>query len=81
MENKVLRDEESVEMYRLMLDTASYDFTRYISPNASVQNFGLIGTLVTKKSTDIASAWAKVESKVKKDFDAFYDEYVANSQN
>ena len=81
VENKVLRDEESVEMYRLMLDTASYDFTRYISPNASVQNFGLIGTLVTKKSTDIASAWAKVESKVKKDFDAFYDEYVANSQN
>ncbi|MBR5222040.1 MAG: hypothetical protein IKV66_13730 [Clostridia bacterium] len=81
VENKVLRDEESVEMYRLMLDTASYDFTRYISPNTSVQNFGLIGTLVTKKSTDIASAWAKVESKVKKDFDAFYDEYVANSQN
>ncbi|MBE6657896.1 MAG: hypothetical protein E7604_05560 [Ruminococcaceae bacterium] len=81
VENKVLRDEGSVEMYRLMLETASYDFTRYISPNASVQNFGLIGTLVNKKSTDIASAWAKVEKRVKDDFNEFYDEFVANSQN
>ena len=80
VENKVLRDEGSVEMYRLLLETASYDFTRYISPNASVQNFGLIGTLVTKKSTDIASAWAKIETKVKDKFDEFYDEFVANSQ-
>lgn len=81
VENKVLRDEESVEMYRLLLETASYDFTRYISPNASVQNFGLIGTLVNKKSTDIASAWAKIESRVKNDFDEFYNEFMANSQN
>ncbi len=80
VENKILRDEGSVEMYRLMLETASYDFTRYISPNASVQNFGLIGTLVSKKSTDIASAWAKIESKVKDQFEEFYDEFVANSQ-
>ena len=68
-------------MYRLLLETASYDFTRYISPNASVQNFGLIGTLVNKKATDLASAWAKVESRVKSDFDEFYDEFMANSQN
>ncbi|MBR5870940.1 MAG: hypothetical protein IKZ09_07880 [Clostridia bacterium] len=81
VENKVLRDEESVEMYRLMLETAAYDFTRYISPNTSVQNFGLIGTLVSKKSTDIASAWAKIEAKVKKSFDEFYDEFMANSQD
>ncbi len=81
VENKVLRDEGSVEMYRLLLETASYDFTRYISPNASVQNFGVIGSLVTKKSTDLASAWAKIESRVKKDFEEFYDEFTANSQN
>ena len=79
VENKVLRDEGSVEMYRLMLETASYDFTRYISPNARVQNFGLIGTLIQKKSTDIASEWAKIEKNVKADFEEFHDEFVANT--
>ena len=66
-------------MYRLMLETASYDFTRYISPNARVQNFGLIGTLIQKKSTDIASEWAKIEKNVKADFEEFHDEFVANT--
>ena len=76
VDHKILRDEGSVEMYRLLLDTASYDLTRYISPNANVQNLRLIQTLLKKKSTDIASEWAKVEQKVKADFDAFYSAYT-----
>ncbi|MBQ7301414.1 MAG: extracellular solute-binding protein [Clostridia bacterium] len=79
VENKVLRDADSVEMYRMMLQTATYDFTRYISPNANVAEYGIISSLVQKKSTDLSSAWAKIEKSVKTDFEAFYDEFTANS--
>lgn len=75
VDHKILRDEGSVEMYRLLLETASYDLTRYISPNNNVQNLKLILSLLKKKSTDIASEWAKIEQKVKSDFETFYSEY------
>lgn len=79
VESKVLRDEESVRIYRLMLDTAEYDFARYIAPNSKVGNYSLVQTLVKKQSADIASEWAKIEHAVKTDFDAFYDEFLVNT--
>ncbi len=81
VDHKILRDEGSVEMYRLLLETASYDLTRYISPNANVQNLKFILGLIKKKSTDIASEWAKIEQKVKTDFDTFYSEYEDSKEN
>ena len=77
VESKILRDEGSVEMYNLMLKNATYDFTRYICPNSKVQNYGVVNTLVTKKSTDIASEWAKLEDAVTSSFDEFYDAFIA----
>lgn len=79
VENKVLRDADSVEMYRMMLQTATYDFTRYISPNGNIAEYSIISSLVKKKSTDLSSAWAKIEKNVKADFEAFFDEFVSNS--
>lgn len=77
VENKILRDEGSVEMYNLILKTATYDFCRYISPSAAVENYKIIHTLVENKSTDLASQWAKIEKQVKAAFEDFYDEFMS----
>ncbi len=75
VENKLLRDQGSQEMYRLITETASYEFTRNIDPtNGVYYNMKPLETLISKKSTDLASAWAKIEEKVTTSFTEFYAE-------
>lgn len=67
IEGKLLNSEDDIEMFRLMNsnDVREYDFARnYDASGGVIQNFALINKLVTKKSTDIMSQWASVESKV-----------------
>lgn len=75
VENKLLRDQGSQEMYRLITETASYEFTRNIDPtNGVYYNMKPLENLISKKSTDLASAWAKIEEKVTNAFTEFYAE-------
>ena len=75
IEGKLLNCEDDIEMFRLLNsnEVREYDFTRnYDASGGVIQNFALINNLVTKKSTDIMSSWAAVESKVTKAFDELY---------
>ena len=75
VENKLLRDKGSQEMYRLITETASYEFTRNIDPtNGVYYNMKPLENLIAKKSTDLSSAWAKIEEKVTTAYTEFYAE-------
>ena len=78
VENKLLRDEGSVEMYRLMCDTACYELTRYLDLSGGlIANLKPIGDLISRNSTDIMSSWASVKDAVETKFNEFYDAMVA----
>ena len=77
VENKLLRDEGSQKMYRIITDTTSFEFTRYIDPsNGAMEDFKPLRDLITKKSTDLASAWAKIEEKVTTAYNDFYAQAI-----
>ena len=75
IEGKLLQSEDDIEMFRLLNsnEVRAYDLARnYDASNGIIQNFALINKLVTKKSTDIMSSWAAVESKVTTAFEDLY---------
>ena len=77
VENKLLRDEGSQKMYRIITDTTSFAFTRYIDPSdGAMEDFKPLRDLITKKSTDLASAWAKIEEKVTIAYNDFYAQAI-----
>ena len=64
-------------MYRIITDTTSFEFTRYIDPsNGAMEDFKPLRDLITKKSTDLASAWAKIEEKVTTAYNDFYAQAI-----
>lgn len=70
-EMKVLRDQESIDIFRMLVETSEYEFTRYCEPSNLLWNYKLISDLVSKNNSDLASAWAAAETNVR----AAYDEY------
>ncbi len=77
VENKVLTDQGSQEMLRLIIDSGVYDFTRYFDPSGRLINRTIINELLQKKSTDLASAWAKSESKVRTAYESFFADILS----
>lgn len=73
VEQRVIRDEDSINMYRLIVETGIYDFTTYIDPSEKLLNYKLFIGLLSKDSTNLASAWAEVESSVTAAYTEFYD--------
>ncbi len=74
VENKLLRDDGSVEMYEILVDTAKYDLTKYIDPsNGMIGQYKLIYSLIQQKSANMASAWAGVKEAVEKSYGDFFD--------
>ncbi len=61
-------------MLRIVIENGIYDFTRFFDPSGAIRDRAVINGLLEKKSTDLASAWAKVESKVRKGYDEFFAE-------
>lgn len=72
VEQKILRDDESANIYRMLIETGTFDFTRYIDPSDKLGNYAVIQKLLGKGSSDIASEWAKIEDKVKLSFDELF---------
>ena len=64
IENKILRDEDSVTIYRMMRDRATYDLSFNIDPSNKLTNYGYYGYFMQKKTADLASYYAKNESKI-----------------
>ena len=77
VENKLLRDEGSQEMYRLLTDTASYEVTRLIDPtNGIASDLKPIVELLVARSTDVSSRWASIKDVVTKSYDELYDQMM-----
>lgn len=55
VENKILRDEDSVKTYGIMRDTLMYDFTRSITPHDDFKDSVYIPWFVTNNSTNVNS--------------------------
>lgn len=77
VENKLLRDEGSQEMYRLLTETASYEVTRLIDPtNGVASDLKPIVDLIVARSTDVSSRWASIKDVVTKSYDELYDQMM-----
>lgn len=77
-EQKVLRDEHSIEMYRLINTNVKYDFTRYISPSKKIESNAILNRVLSKKENVLASEWAKIQESVETEFAEFYDNYCTD---
>ena len=78
-ENKVLRDEDSQILFRRSMKNAVYDFTSYFQVDGlKISDFRFVGDLITRKSTDLASYYASVQTSVTKSFDKFFDKIKEN---
>ena len=76
IENKILRDEDSVTIYRMMRDRATYDLSFNIDPSNKLTNYGYYGYFMQKQTTDLASYYAKNESKIISKYQELYDAAV-----
>lgn len=75
VENKLLRDEGSQEMYRILTETASYEITRLVDPTSGVvTDLKPILDLIIARSTDVSSKWASIKDRVTKSYDKIYNQ-------
>ncbi|NLZ37007.1 MAG: hypothetical protein GX897_05965 [Clostridiales bacterium] len=76
-EQKVLRDDHSITMFRLINTNVKYDFTRYISPSKKIESNELINKVINKGENVLASEWAKIQTSVEAEFADFYENYCS----
>lgn len=77
VQNKLLRDEGSQRMYKLLTETASYELTRQIDPTGGlVSSMKPIGDLIVARSTDVSSKWASIKDAVTKAYDDLYNDWM-----
>ena len=70
IEGKVLRDDESVEIYRMMRDNAVYELSFYIDPSGQCGSY--YGTLMSENAPEISSHYASIEGAIKKGYEDLY---------
>ncbi len=73
VENKVLQDEGSQEMFRLILENGVYDFPYYIDPSEKITNRALIVAQLENNQNNLVSAWEGVKSSVTAAYDEFFE--------
>ena len=64
IEGKVLRDDESVKVYRMMRENMTYEFSYNLDPSGKLTDLAYYRYFITNKSTDTASYWAKNSEKI-----------------
>ena len=72
LSNKYLRDEESLDMIDLVLNTRSYDLGHIFNWGSA---FNLIADMFNAKSNDFASKYAANESKIQTEIDKFIENF------
>ncbi|NLZ37006.1 MAG: hypothetical protein GX897_05960 [Clostridiales bacterium] len=73
-EQKVLRDDHSITMFRLINTNVKYDFT-YISPSKKIEANTLLNKVISERQNILASEWAKIQESVEAEFAEFYENY------
>ncbi len=74
VEMKVLRDEESIEMFRIIMDSLTYDFGMYIGESTHVSDNKIITNLIQRKANTLVSEWGRYESGTAKVYDDYFAE-------
>lgn len=70
IEGKVLRDDESVEIYRMMRDNSLYEFSFYIDPSNLCGSY--YGTLFAPNRPEISSLYASREQAIRTGYDQLF---------
>jgi len=72
IEGKVLRDEDSVKIYRMMRDLATYDLSYNIDPSGKLTEGAQYRTFNQKKSADLSSWWAANKDAIQTKYDELF---------
>lgn len=71
IEGKILRDDESVNVYRMMRENMTYEISYNLDPSEKLTSLEYYRYFITKKSTDTASYWAKNSEKIINSYSGF----------
>ena len=73
IENKILRDEDSQKIYRLMRSLQTYDLSYNIDPSTKLANYAYYSYFMQKRDANVASYYEKIIKTVEKKYSAMYD--------
>ncbi len=73
IENKVLRDEPSQQIYRLMRSLETYELSYNIDPSKKLASYAYYSYFMQKKDTNIASRYEKVIDSIETKYAELYE--------
>ena len=71
--NRILRDADSVRMYRLMRDTAYFDVARYIDPSGKLSTLGYYTDLLKANDSNLSKQYTMHAGNIVKTFANFWE--------
>ena len=78
IEGKVLRDDDSVKVYRMMRDLATYDFSYNIDPSGVLTNNGHYRSFNQQQNANLASWYAANKESIQLAYDDLYKQITEN---
>ena len=78
IEGKVLRDDDSVKVYRMMRDLATYDFSYNIDPSGVLTNNGQYRSFNQQQNANLASWYAANKESIQLAYDDLYKQITEN---
>ena len=76
VENKILRDEDSQIIYRMMRDKATYDISYNIDPSGKISNFAYYAVFFNDTTASPASHWGSAGESITTAYDKLFNEIV-----
>ncbi len=74
VENKLLRDEESQAIFRMLCQTSSFELTRFMDLSEGlIYNYAPISAILKSGLNTLASDWASLQKAVTKSYADFYE--------
>ena len=71
--NRILRDADSVRMYRLMRDTAYFDVARYVDPSSKLSGLGYYTDLLKSGEPNLQRAYNANGKNIEKKFNELWN--------
>ena len=78
VEGKILRDEDSQIIYRMMRDKATYDLSYNIDPSGKIGEYKWYSTFVNDTTTNPASYWESQQKAINKTYGNLFDKIINN---
>ena len=78
IEGKVLRDEDSQIIYRMMRDKATYDLSYNIDPSGKIGEYKWYSTFVNDAAANPASYWESQQKAINKTYNNLFEKIKGN---